>query len=104
MAVRLRLSRHGRKNHPFYRLAAVDSRVKRDGAVIEQLGHFDPIQKDAAKQFVANMDRCKYWLDMGATPSETVSSLLKRGGLEHRQLKLPKPGKPKPAAVEAKKD
>ncbi len=48
----------------------------------------------------AQIDRCKHWLDVGAVPSETVSSLLKKSGLEHKQLRLPKPGKPKvvPAA------
>lgn len=103
MAVKLRLKRFGRKNRPFYRLNAVDSRSPRDGRVIEELGHFDPIERDAAKQFVARLDRCQYWLDNGAIPSETVSSLLKRSGIEHKQLRLPKPGKPKPKAAEGEK-
>lgn len=98
MAVKLRLKRMGRSNRAFYRLNAIDSRTPRDGRVIEELGHYDPIEKDKAKQFVADIDRCKYWLDTGAVPSETVSSLLKKAGVEHKQLRLPKPGKPKPAA------
>ncbi len=100
MAVKLRLKRMGRSNHPFYRLNAIDSRSPRDGRVIEELGYYDPRSKDQAKQFVAQIDRCKHWLDVGAVPSETVSSLLKKSGLEHKQLRLPKPGKPKvvPAA------
>jgi len=103
MAVKLRLKRLGRKNHSFFRLSAIDSRSPRDGRTIEELGHFDPHLKDATKQFVGKMDRIKYWLDTGATPSGTVSSLLKRSGLEHKQLKLPRPGKPK-VVPEAKKD
>jgi len=99
MAVKLRMKRMGRKNAPFYRLAAVDSRTPRDGRVIEELGYYSPREKDQAKQFVAKLDRCREWLDKGAVPSETVSSLLKKSGPEHRQLKLPKPGKPKPVAV-----
>ena len=95
MAVKLRLKRMGRTNHPFFRLNAIDSRSPRDGRVIEELGHYDPRNKDQGKQFVAKLDRCRYWLDTGAIPSETVSSLLKKSGLEHKQLKLPKPGKPK---------
>jgi small subunit ribosomal protein S16 len=87
----------GRKNAPFYRLNAIDSRSPRDGRVIEELGHYDPRNKDQAKQFVAKIDRCRHWLDVGAVPSETVSSLLKKNGVEHKQLKLPKPGKPKAA-------
>jgi small subunit ribosomal protein S16 len=110
MAVKLRLKRMGRSNRAFFRLNAIDSRSPRDGRVIEELGHYDPREKDQAKQFTAKLDRCKHWLDVGAVPSETVSSLLKKSGLEHKQLRLPKPGKPKvvaappeakPAATEA---
>ena len=101
MAVKLRLKRLGRKNHSFFRLSAIDSRSPRNGRVIEELGFYDPHLKDQTKQFVAKMDRCKYWLDTGAVPSETVSSLLKKNGLEHKQLRLPKPGKPKAAAPAA---
>lgn len=95
MAVKLRLKRFGRKNRSFFRLNAVDARSPRDGRVIEQLGFYDPHSKDANAQFKADLERCRYWLDQGAIPSETVSSLLKRSGLEHKQLRLPKPGKPK---------
>src|SRR5438309_6965298 len=97
MAVKLRLKRMGRSNHAFFRLNAIDSRSPRDGRVIEELGYYDPRNKDQAKQFVAKLDRCRHWLDHGAVPSETVSSLLKKSGVEHKQLKLPKPGKPKAA-------
>ena len=98
MSVKLRLKRMGRANLPFYRLNAVDSRAPRDGRVIEELGYYDPRNKAQDKQVVFKIDRCRYWLDTGAIPSETVSSLLKKQGVEHRQLRLPKPGKPKPAA------
>lgn len=95
MAVKLRLKRMGRTNHPFFRLNAIDSRSARDGRVIEELGYYDPRNKDQAKQFVAKLDRCRYWLDTGAIPSGTVSSLLKKNGVEHKMLRLPRPGKPK---------
>lgn len=104
MSVKLRLKRMGRSHAAFFRLNAIDSRAPRDGRVIEQLGHYDPMIKDKSKRFVADLDRCKYWLDTGAVPSETVSTLLKRSGVEHKQLRLPKPGKPKPKVEEAKKD
>ena len=97
MAVKLRLKRMGRSNAAFFRLNAIDSRSPRDGRVIEELGYYDPRNKDQAKQFVAKLDRCREWLDKGAVPSETVSSLLKKSGVEHKQLRLPKPGKPKAA-------
>jgi small subunit ribosomal protein S16 len=93
----------GRTNGPFFRLSAIDGRAPRDGRVIEELGYYDPRNKDAAKQFIAKLDRCKHWLDIGAVPSETVSSLLKKNGLDHKHLRLPKPGKPKAAPVEAAK-
>jgi small subunit ribosomal protein S16 len=104
MAVKLRFKRLGRTNHAFYRLNAIDSRSARDGRVIEELGFYDPTNKEQGKQFVVNLDRCKHWLDHGAVPSPTVSSLLKKNGLDHKQLKLPTPGKPKAApAPEAEK-
>lgn len=95
MSVKLRLKSMGRTHKRFFRLSAIDSRSPRDGRVIEELGHYNPQEKDKAKQFVAKLERCQYWLDKGAVPSETVSSLLKRNGLEHKQLRLPRPGKPK---------
>lgn len=105
MAVKLRLKRMGRTNGSFFRLNAIDSRSPRDGRVIEELGYYDPRNKDQAKQFVAKLDRCRHWLDVGAIPSGTVSSLLKKQGVEHKMLRLPKPGKPKaaPAAAEGEK-
>ncbi len=98
MSVKLRMKRLGRSHGAFFRVNAIDSRSPRDGRVIEELGFYDPRNKDATKQFVVNLDRCKYWLDHGAIPSETVSSMLKKNGLEHKQLRLPKPGKPKVVA------
>src|SRR5215212_10066375 len=97
MAVKLRLKRMGRTNASFFRLNAIDSRSPRDGRVIEELGHYDARNKDQSKQFVAKLDRCQYWLSVGAVPSETVSSLLKKSGIEHKSLRLPRPGKPKAA-------
>ncbi len=98
MSVKLRLKRMGRTNRAFYRLNAIDSRSARDGRVIEQLGFYDPLEKDQQKQFVVKLDRCRHWLDVGAIPSGTVSSLLKKSGVEHKMLRLPRPGKPKAAA------
>lgn len=85
--VRLRLKRFGRKHRPFYRLNAIDARSPRDGRVIEELGHFDPLLADEDKQVVFKGDRVKYWLSVGAQPSDTVASLLKRTGID------PTPGK-----------
>ena len=95
MAVKIRLKRMGRTHRPFYRVNATNDRSPRDGSVLEELGFYDPIAIDEKRKFVVNLDRCRHWLDNGAIPSETVSTLFKRSGLEHKQLKLPRPGKPK---------
>jgi small subunit ribosomal protein S16 len=84
MAVRLRMMRMGRRNRPFFRINAIDSRSPRDGKIIEKLGHYDPIEKDKSKQVVLNTERVKYWLDKGAIPSDTVSQLLLRQGIKHK--------------------
>ena len=104
MAVKIRFKRMGRTHKPFYRLGAVDSRNQRDGKVIEELGYYDPMLKDKEKQVHFDLDRCKYWLDQGAIPSETVSSLLKRQGFEHKGLKFRKFVKPKPKVEEKKEE
>ena len=79
--VRLRFKRMGRTHRPYYRLNAVDQRTKRDGKSIEQLGHYDPLAPDEAKQFDCNEERVRYWLNVGAQPSETVAALLKKNGI-----------------------
>lgn len=86
--VKLRLQRFGRTHRPYYRLNAMDARSARDSKTIELLGHYDPQNSDESKQFDCKEDRVKYWLSVGAQPSETVAALLKKAGIE------PKPGKP----------
>ena len=84
MAVKLRLTRMGRRHRPFFRINAVDSRTPRDGRVIERLGHYDPLEKDTTKQIVLNRDRIEFWLGQGAVPSDTVSEILLRNGIKHK--------------------
>jgi small subunit ribosomal protein S16 len=62
-------------------VAAVDSRSPRDGRVIEELGSYNPLASDPKQQVVLNKDRIEYWLSVGAQPSDTVRSLLKRQGV-----------------------
>ena len=80
---RLRLARFGSRNRPFYHVVATDSRNARDSKPIEQLGTYDPIpfSLDGAKEVRLKVDRVKYWLSVGAQPSERVAYLLWRGGL-----------------------
>lgn len=76
--VRLRLQRLGRTHRPFFRICAVDQRNRRDGAVIENLGWYNPIEPDSDKQIHVNAERVQYWLSVGAQPSETVEDMLGR--------------------------
>jgi small subunit ribosomal protein S16 len=79
----------GRRHRPFFRICAMDSRKPRDGRSIEELGHYDPMSRNAQTQTVLNVDRIRYWLGVGAQPSEKVQALLKRHG-----VKKPAPGEP----------
>lgn len=76
--VKIRLKRFGRKNHAFWRINAIDGRAPRDGAVIEELGYYDPANKDKSKQVVVNKARYEYWVSKGAQPSDTVGQIVKR--------------------------
>lgn len=82
MAVKLRMTRMGRRHRPFFRINVIESRTPRDGRIIEKLGHYDPIEKDKSKQVVLNTERVKYWLDKGAIPSDTVSQILLQEGIK----------------------
>ena len=82
MAVTLRMSRFGNRNRPFYRVNAIDKRRQRDGRVIEQIGFYNPLEKDEAKQLELQLDRVAYWLSVGAQPSDTVAALIRRKGLK----------------------
>jgi len=84
MAVKLRMTRIGRRHRPFFRINAVDARTPRDGRILEKLGHYDPIEKDPAKQIILNKERAEYWLSKGAIPSDTVSQILLRQGIKHK--------------------
>jgi small subunit ribosomal protein S16 len=84
MAVKIRMTRMGRRHRPFFRINAVESRAPRDGRIIEKLGHYDPIEKDVQKQIVLDRERIEYWLSQGAIPSDTVSEILLRHGIKNK--------------------
>ena len=79
MAVKIRLARHGAKKRPFYRIVVADSDSPRDGRFLEKLGTYNPLQDPA--QVILDTDRVKYWIGQGATPSDTVKTILKREGV-----------------------
>ncbi len=70
------MSRIGRPHRPFYRINAIDSRTKRDGKVIENLGWYDPVAPASGKQVELKTDRIKHWLSVGAQPSESMTDML----------------------------
>jgi len=81
VSVKIKLKQFGRRNRASYRVNAIDSRTARDGRVIEELGFYDPVSKDATKQFSVNRERVEYWLSQGAQPSDTVKNLLIKAGI-----------------------
>jgi small subunit ribosomal protein S16 len=82
LATKIRLKRIGRRNRPFYRLIVIDSRKKRDGAAIEQVGWYNPISVD--NSYEINDERIMHWLSEGAIPSDAVKKIMRQEGLSLR--------------------
>ena len=80
MATKIRLKRQGKKFYAFYRVVVVDSRKKRDGKVIEEIGTYDPSTYPST--FKINEELAKKWLSTGAQPTETVNRIFKAAGIE----------------------
>lgn len=78
MAVKIRLKRFGKKHSPFYRVVVMDSRSRRDGRAIEEIGKYHPTEEPSV--IVINSERAQYWLGVGAQPTEQVAALLKLTG------------------------
>lgn len=79
--VKIRLTRIGRRNAPYYRLVVADSLRARDGRFIEIIGRYQPLNKNTDEQITCEEDRALHWLHRGAQPTETVRSLLRRKGI-----------------------
>ncbi|MET0154423.1 MAG: 30S ribosomal protein S16 [Candidatus Binatia bacterium] len=90
MPVTIRLSRHGARKHPFYRIVVADSRFPRDGRYIEQLGTYDPAPNPV--RVTVKREKLESWLGRGAKPTDTVAHVLKRAGF---------PSRPSPASKAA---
>ena len=84
MATKIRLKRIGRRNRPFYRIIIIDSRKRRDGSAIEQVGWYNPIESNKEKNYVLKEDRILEWLKLGAQVTDPVNKLMKRSGLAYR--------------------
>jgi small subunit ribosomal protein S16 len=81
MVVVIRMKRTGRTNRPCYKISVSDSRFKRDGRTVDDLGIYDPISSKVDKQVKFDVERAKSWVLRGAQPSDTVRSLFKRAGI-----------------------
>ena len=79
MAVKIRLTRMGKKKNPFYRIVVADERSRRDGAPIEEIGYYDPMTNPATVKIDA--EKATKWLNNGAQPTDTVRSLLKKNDI-----------------------
>ena len=107
MAVRIRLSRGGSKKRPFYRVVAADQRAPRDGRFIEKLGTYNPLlPQDHEQRLVINEERVKYWLGVGAQPTERLEKLFSNLGLVKAPAlrEQPKKSAPKAKAQERMKE
>ena len=77
--LRIRLRRVGKKKQPSYRIVVADVRAPRDGAIVEQVGHYNPLTDPPT--VVLNADKVKHWLRIGAKPSDTVGRILQSQGV-----------------------
>jgi len=81
--IRIRLQKKGRKKRPIFHIVVADSKVARDGRIIEQVGRYDNVTEK--KEVVLNEDRILYWLDTGAQPSDTVRKILRNEGVLYKR-------------------
>lgn len=101
MAVKIRLKRMGKIRTPFYRIVVADSRTKRDGRVIEEIGTYNPKTDPSTISVIS--ERAQYWLSVGAQPTEAVAAILKLSGDigGNATLKHPEPKADKEALFQA---
>ncbi len=81
MAVKIRLTRMGKKKQPTYRIVATDARRPRDGEYLEQIGTYQPCVKDSSNETKINEELAIKWMQNGAIPSDTVRSLFSQAGI-----------------------
>jgi small subunit ribosomal protein S16 len=102
MSVKIRLARGGAKKRPYYYVVAAHTTSPRDGRYIEQIGTFNPmLKKDDENRIKLNLERCKYWLSVGALPTDRVARFLDAAGLLKRTASNnPNKAKPKKKRLE----
>ncbi|MBC2652525.1 30S ribosomal protein S16 [Novosphingobium flavum] len=102
MSVSLRLSRGGSKKRPYYKIVVANSRAPRDGKYLEQVGTYNPLlAKDDANRVRLVEDRVRYWLGVGAQPTDRVARMLDKAGIKERAATVnPNKGEPGKKAKE----
>ncbi len=103
MALKVRLSRQGRKKLPYYAIIVADSRAPRDGRYLEKVGSYNPLlKKEDEKRVQLNVERIQHWLSKGAQPTDRVATFLGKAGLiaMPEQGNNPEKAKPKAKAQE----
>jgi small subunit ribosomal protein S16 len=80
------MKKMGRTHRPFFRICAMDKRSPRDGRVIEELGHYDPMCPETDARVTLKIDRIDYWLGVGAQPSDSVAVFIKKYGTDGTHL------------------
>jgi len=106
MSVSLRLSRGGSKKRPYYKVVVANSRAPRDGKYLEQVGTYNPLlAKDDANRVRLIEDRVRYWLGVGAQPTDRVARMLDKAGIKERAATVnPSKGEPGKKAKERVED
>ena len=102
MSVSLRLSRGGSKKRPYYKIVVANSRAPRDGKYLEQVGTYNPLlAKDDAGRVRLVEDRVRYWIGVGAQPTDRVARMLDKAGIKERAATVnPQKGEPGKKAKE----
>jgi len=100
MSVKIRLKRVGAKDAPFYRIVVADCRARRDGRFIEEVGAYRPIEK-GENNFSLDMERVDYWLNVGAQPTDTTRSLIRKARRAAAKAEADDAAQPVPAAEPA---
>jgi small subunit ribosomal protein S16 len=82
MALKIRLQRHGASHRPFYRMVVTEATARRDGRFVEVLGTYEPQAKRATDELNLKVDRIDYWKSVGAKPTDTAASLIRKARRE----------------------